>query len=79
MEIFRGEIKKNSLSSQAKIIINDNITILKLVLIDLYPLNILLKSVPSSIEIINNICKSGVTIQHNHANMGNYRLNNTIA
>ena len=29
-------------------------------------------------EIINNACRRGVTIWHNHANIGNYSLNNTI-
>lgn len=29
-------------------------------------------------EIINNACRKGVTIWHNHANVGNYSLNNTI-
>ena len=29
-------------------------------------------------EIINNACRRGVTIWHNHANVGNYSLNNTI-
>ena len=29
-------------------------------------------------EIINNACQKGVTIWHNHANIGNYNLNNTI-
>ena len=29
-------------------------------------------------EIINNACRKGVTIWHNHANIGNYSLNNTI-
>ena len=37
------------------------------------------RSVPaSSMEIINNIYRAGVTIWHNHANIGNYSLNNTI-
>ena len=37
------------------------------------------KSVPASdMEIINNIFRQGVTIWHNHANLGNYSLNNTI-
>ena len=31
-----------------------------------------------SLEIINKICRRGVTIWHNHANIGNYSLNNTI-
>ena len=35
--------------------------------------------VPSKyMEIINNACRKGVTIWHNHANVGNYSLNNTI-
>ena len=35
--------------------------------------------VPSKyMEIINNACRRGVTIWHNHANVGNYSLNNTI-
>lgn len=29
-------------------------------------------------EIINNACRRGVTIWHNHTNIGNYSLNNTI-
>ena len=29
-------------------------------------------------EQINNACRKGVTIWHNHANIGNYSLNNTI-
>lgn len=29
-------------------------------------------------DIINNACRRGVTIWHNHANVGNYSLNNTI-
>lgn len=29
-------------------------------------------------DIINNACRRGVTIWHNHANVGNYTLNNTI-
>ena len=37
------------------------------------------RSVPaSSMEIINNIYRAGVTIWHNHANIGNYSLNNTV-
>jgi S-adenosylmethionine:tRNA ribosyltransferase-isomerase len=37
------------------------------------------RSVPSSsMEVINNIYRSGVTIWHNHNNIGNYALNNTI-
>jgi hypothetical protein len=35
--------------------------------------------VPSKhMQIINNACRKGVTIWHNHENMGNYNLNNTI-
>ena len=35
--------------------------------------------VPSKfMDIINNACRKGVTIWHNHANVGNYSLNNTI-
>ena len=35
--------------------------------------------VPSKeMEIINNACRKGVTIWHNHDNVGNYSLNNTI-
>lgn len=35
--------------------------------------------VPSKfMEIINNACRRGVTIWHNHANVGNFSLNNTI-
>ena len=38
------------------------------------------RSVPAaSMEVINNIYRAGVTIWHNHANIGNYSLNNTIA
>ena len=38
------------------------------------------RSVPaSSMEVINTIYRNGVTIWHNHANVGNYSLNNTIA
>lgn len=29
-------------------------------------------------EVINNICHQGVTIWHDHSNIGNYSLNNTI-
>lgn len=37
------------------------------------------RSVPSSsMEIINNIYRGGVTIWHDHASMGNYNLSNTI-
>ena len=37
------------------------------------------RSVPAaSMEVINNIYRAGVTIWHNHANIGNYSLNNTI-
>lgn len=36
-------------------------------------------SVPSKyMDIINNACRKGVTIWHNHANVGNYDLDNTI-
>lgn len=35
--------------------------------------------VPSKyMDTINNACRRGVTIWHNHANIGNYSLNNTI-
>ena len=35
--------------------------------------------VPSKfMDTINNVCRRGVTIWHNHANVGNYNLNNTI-
>lgn len=35
--------------------------------------------VPSKyMDIINNACRRGVTIWHNHINVGNYDLNNTI-
>lgn len=35
--------------------------------------------VPSKyMEIINNACRRGVTIWHNHANVGNYSLDNSI-
>lgn len=38
------------------------------------------RSVPaSSMDTINGIYRSGVTIWHDHANIGNYSLNNTIA
>lgn len=37
------------------------------------------RSVPAaSMEIINAIYRNGVTIWHNHANIGNYSLNNTV-
>lgn len=37
------------------------------------------RSVPAaSMEIINTIYRNGTTIWHNHANIGNYSLNNTI-
>lgn len=29
-------------------------------------------------DVINNTCRRGVTIWHNHENIGNYSLNNTI-
>jgi hypothetical protein len=36
-------------------------------------------SVPSEyMEIINKACQNGVTIWHNHSNIGNYLLDNTI-
>lgn len=35
--------------------------------------------IPSkSLDTINKICINGVTIWHNHANIGNYSLNNSI-
>ena len=35
--------------------------------------------VPSKfMDTINNACRRGVTIWHNHANVGNYSLDNTI-
>ena len=38
------------------------------------------RSVPAaSMEIINTIYRNGTTIWHDHANIGNYSLNNTIA
>ena len=38
------------------------------------------RSVPaSSMEVINNIYRAGVTIWHNHTNIGNFNLNNTIS
>lgn len=38
------------------------------------------RSVPaSSMDVINNIYRNGTTIWHNHANVGNYSLNNTIS
>ena len=37
------------------------------------------RSVPaSSMEIINTIYRNGTTIWHNHSNIGNYSLNNTV-
>lgn len=37
------------------------------------------RSVPeTSMEIINNIFRNGTTIWHNHSDVGNYNLNNTI-
>ena len=37
------------------------------------------RSVPAaSMEVINTIYRNGTTIWHNHANIGNYSLNNTI-
>ena len=33
---------------------------------------------PKYMEIINNACRKGTTIWHNHANIGNYNLNNSI-
>ena len=37
------------------------------------------RSVPaSSMDIINTIYRNGTTIWHNHANIGNYSLNNTV-
>lgn len=33
---------------------------------------------PKAMENINNIFRKGVTVWHNHANIGNYSLNNTI-
>lgn len=33
---------------------------------------------PKFMDIINNACRKGVTIWHNHENIGNYSLNNTI-
>ena len=36
-------------------------------------------NVPSKyMEQINDICRQGVTIWHNHANLGNYAVNNGI-
>lgn len=29
-------------------------------------------------ETINNACRRGITIWHNHSNVGNYNLNNSI-
>lgn len=35
--------------------------------------------VPSKyMDIINNACRRGVTIWHNHGNVGNYSLDNII-
>ena len=35
--------------------------------------------VPSKyMDIINNACRKGITIWHNHENIGDYTLNNTI-
>lgn len=31
-----------------------------------------------ALEVINNVCKRGVTIWHNHANIGNYSVTNSI-
>lgn len=31
-----------------------------------------------ALELINAICRNGVTVWHDHANIGNYSLNNTI-
>ena len=37
------------------------------------------ENVPSKfMEIINNACRRGTTVWHNHANIGDYSLNNTI-
>ena len=33
---------------------------------------------PQDLEEINNIYRKGVTLWHNHANIGNYSLNNTV-
>ena len=33
---------------------------------------------PTYMDEINNACRKGVTIWHNHANVGNFALNNTI-
>lgn len=30
------------------------------------------------LDVMNKACQSGVTIWHNHSNIGNYELNNTI-
>ena len=36
-------------------------------------------NIPSKyMEKINNICRQGVTIWHNHENLGNYNVNNPI-
>ena len=36
-------------------------------------------SIPNKyMDEINNTCRKGVTIWHNHANVGNFALNNTI-
>lgn len=36
-------------------------------------------SVPSKyMDVINNICRQGVTIWHNHTNLGNYNITNSI-
>ena len=36
------------------------------------------KKAMHNMDIINKICRNGVTIWHNHANIGNYSLNNSI-
>ena len=36
-------------------------------------------NVPSKdLSVINKVCRRGVTIWHNHANLGNYSVTNTI-
>ena len=43
-----------------------------------YQKNNVLSVPPQDLEEINNIYRKGVTLWHNHDNIGNYSLNNTI-
>ena len=43
-----------------------------------YQKNNVLSVPPQDLEEINNIYRKGVTLWHDHANIGNYNLNNTI-